>query len=67
MPREPFKRDPRSWQGAPEGTGGVVSQYGGSVKYQLAALDSIEKRAKKLNGNPALIDAKLQSLEHGTE
>lgn len=38
--------------------------WDGSAKYQLAALDSIEKRAKRLIGDPALIDAKLQSLEH---
>lgn len=38
--------------------------WDGSAKYQLAALESIEKRAKRLIGNPALVDAKLQSLDH---
>ena len=36
----------------------------GSTKYQLAALDSIEKPAKRLIGDPALINTKLQTLEH---
>lgn len=38
--------------------------WDGSAKYQLAALDSIEKRAKKLINDPDLVEAKLQSLEH---
>ena len=35
-----------------------------SAKYQLATLDSIERRAKRLIGDPVLIDAKLQTFEH---
>ena len=37
--------------------------WDGSTKYQLAALHSIEKPGKRLIGYPALIDAKLQTLE----
>ena len=38
--------------------------WDGSAKYQLATLDSIENRAKKLIGDTAIVEAKLQSLEH---
>ncbi|RVE49051.1 hypothetical protein evm_006297 [Chilo suppressalis] len=38
--------------------------WDGSAKYQLEALEAIEKRAIKLIGNDALCRAKLQSLEH---
>ena len=31
--------------------------------YQLVALDSIEKLAKRFIGDPALIDVKLQTFE----
>jgi len=38
--------------------------WDGSAKYQLAALDSVEKRAKKIIRDPELTNAKLQSLDH---
>ena len=38
--------------------------WGGSAKYQLATLDAIENRAKKLIGDSAIVEGKLQSLEH---
>ncbi|CAH2099017.1 unnamed protein product [Euphydryas editha] len=38
--------------------------WDGSAKYQLATLDSVEKRAKRLIGDPTLTDTKLQSLDH---
>ena len=37
--------------------------WDGSAKYQLATLYSIERRAKRFIGDPALIDVKLQTLE----
>ena len=43
---------------------GRVWSTDGSAKYQLTALDSIEKRGKRLIGDPTLINAKLQTLEH---
>ncbi|XP_047998106.1 uncharacterized protein LOC125235552 [Leguminivora glycinivorella] len=36
----------------------------GSAKYQLAALDAIERRAHRLFGDDPTIKAKLQTLEH---
>lgn len=38
--------------------------WDGSAKYQLAALDSVERRARKLIGDASLIENGLQSLEH---
>ncbi|KAJ0180403.1 hypothetical protein K1T71_003807 [Dendrolimus kikuchii] len=38
--------------------------WDGSAKYQLEALESIEKRARKLVGNDRLFYARLQNLEH---
>lgn len=38
--------------------------WDGSAKYQLDALDSIERRAKRLVGSDQLFDSKLYSLEH---
>ncbi|XP_045510058.1 uncharacterized protein LOC123705358 [Colias croceus] len=38
--------------------------WAGAAKYQLSALDSIEKRAIRLIGNEALTTSKLHSLEH---
>ena len=38
--------------------------WDGSAKYQLDALESIDRRAKRLIGNDALVASKLQSLEH---
>ncbi|KAJ8731368.1 hypothetical protein PYW07_004532 [Mythimna separata] len=38
--------------------------WDGSAKYQLDALESIERRAKKIIGNDALVESKLQSLGH---
>ena len=36
----------------------------GAAKCHLAALDSVERRAKKLIGDPDLVKSNLQSLEH---
>uniref|UniRef100_A0A2H1W7F5 SFRICE_013510 n=1 Tax=Spodoptera frugiperda TaxID=7108 RepID=A0A2H1W7F5_SPOFR len=36
----------------------------GSAKYQLDALENIERRAKRLINDDALVEARLQSLEH---
>ena len=36
----------------------------GSAKYQLDALETIERRAKKLINNDALVEKRLQSLAH---
>ena len=36
-----------------------LAEYKNKKKYQLATLDSIERRGKRLIGDPALIDAKL--------
>ena len=38
--------------------------WDGSAKYQLEALDSIQRRAIRLIGDEKLVKAKLQSLEH---
>ena len=38
--------------------------WDGSAKYQLAALDSVERRAKRLIGDVKLVNAKLHSLTH---
>ena len=38
--------------------------WDGSARYQLDALESIEKRAKSIIGNDRLVETKLQSLEH---
>ena len=38
--------------------------WDGSAKYQLAALDSVERRARRLIGDVKLVDAKLHSLAH---
>ena len=38
--------------------------WDGSARYQLDALESIEKRAKRIIGNDKLVESKLQSLEH---
>jgi hypothetical protein len=38
--------------------------WDGSAKYQLAALDSVERRAHRLFGNDSTLKSKLQSLEH---
>ncbi|XP_049886813.1 uncharacterized protein LOC126381362 [Pectinophora gossypiella] len=38
--------------------------WDGSAKYQLAALDSVERRAKRLIGDRKLVEAKLHSLDH---
>ncbi|CAH2269174.1 jg1706 [Pararge aegeria aegeria] len=37
--------------------------YDGSAKYQLAALDAMDRRARRLIGEDSLL-AKLQSLDH---
>lgn len=38
--------------------------WDGSARYQLDALEAIERRAKRIIGNDALVESKLQSLEH---
>ena len=38
--------------------------WDGSAKYQLATLDSVERRAKRLVGDVKLVETKLQSLAH---
>lgn len=38
--------------------------WDGSAKYQLDALDSVDRRARRLIGDDALVETKLQSLEH---
>lgn len=38
--------------------------WDGSAKYQLSALDSVERRARRLIGDKRLLDAKLHSLAH---
>ena len=38
--------------------------WDGSAKYQLAALDSVDRRARRIIGNEALCNAKLQTLDH---
>ncbi|XP_063362860.1 uncharacterized protein LOC134651689 [Cydia amplana] len=38
--------------------------WDGSAKYQLAALDSIERRAHRLLGDDPAVKSKLQSLDH---
>ena len=38
--------------------------WDGSARYQLDALESIEKRAKRIIGNDRLVETKLLSLEH---
>ena len=38
--------------------------WDGSAKYQLEALESIERRAKRLIGKDTLVRKRLQSLEH---
>lgn len=38
--------------------------WDGSAKYQLEALDSVDRRARRLINNDILTDKKLQSLEH---
>ncbi|KAJ2947549.1 hypothetical protein O0L34_g17337 [Tuta absoluta] len=38
--------------------------WDGSAKYQLAALDSVERRARRLIGDIKLVDTKLHSLAH---
>ena len=41
--------------------------WDGSAKYQLEALDSIERRAKRLIDDDTLVEARLQSLAHRRE
>lgn len=38
--------------------------WDGSARYQLDALESIERRAKRIIGDDALVESRLQSLEH---
>uniref|UniRef100_A0A2H1W1R9 SFRICE_036792 n=1 Tax=Spodoptera frugiperda TaxID=7108 RepID=A0A2H1W1R9_SPOFR len=38
--------------------------WDGSAKCQLDALEHIERRAKKLINDDALVEARLQSVEH---
>jgi hypothetical protein len=38
--------------------------WDGAAKYQLNALDSVDRRARRLIGDVALVGSKLQSLEH---
>lgn len=38
--------------------------WDGSAKYQLEALESVERRAKRIINDDALTNARLQSLEH---
>ncbi|CAH2251936.1 jg13822 [Pararge aegeria aegeria] len=38
--------------------------WGGSAKYQLEALDSVDRRARRIIGDNSLTQAKLHSLQH---
>lgn len=38
--------------------------WDGSAKYQLEALETIDRRAKRLIGDDTMVEAKLLSLEH---
>ncbi|CAH2216719.1 jg26030 [Pararge aegeria aegeria] len=40
------------------------SLWGGSAKYQLEALDSVDRRARRIIGDNSLTQAKLHSLQH---
>ena len=38
--------------------------WDGSARYQLDALEAIERRARRIISNDALVESRLQSLEH---
>ncbi|CAH2233488.1 jg27356 [Pararge aegeria aegeria] len=38
--------------------------WGGSANYQLEALDSVDRRARRIKGDKSLTQAKLHSLQY---